>query len=492
MADKIIFKTLMLKGDAGNPTDEQTQAAVDEYMQHHPEAAIDETIINSAVSDWLDDHPEATTSIEDGSLTESKFSDTLKLSAIKDYVTPEMFGAKGDGITDDSSAIQDAIDNDDGKSVLFTKIYGVASTIDNSNGVSLFGINGATIKCVSSMSDMLTMTRYEVSAPHVISGLVFDGNSLCDNGLTINYCTNVLIENCRSRDFLKIHFNLKAGYECFVQNVYARNAIAYDANNTITAFYIKVSDSVFTNCVTVNFDLGFDVNTNVFLIGCHPWNNDTDFVKNSIGIITKANPYIKDCELDNCKFGVYVSGYYSVHMDSCRFIFGSTISNFTNTYVYLETGTLSYADACYFGKSGSTCTLCSRPQNLSVNGAVFGSGATFTDTYTNRRLLMSSDERYQLIIADGTSFSLAAGATVTKTYTISGIKAFDSIVCNVVYDTSGIIYKVVPQADAIKVICINPTDATLSTSYARINVIVNHANGGNVAYTWTSVSEAVL
>ena len=99
MADKIIFKTLMLKGDAGEPTAEQTQVAVDSYMQSHPEAAIDETIINSAVGAWLDDHPEATTTVQDGSLTEAKFSDALKLKTIKDYVTPQMFGAKAQLMT---------------------------------------------------------------------------------------------------------------------------------------------------------------------------------------------------------------------------------------------------------------------------------------------------------------------------------------------------------------------------------------------------------
>ena len=103
--NNILFKILMLKGDAGEPTDEQTQSAVDDYMHAHPEAAIDETIINSAVGDWLDEHPEATTTVQDGSLTDSKFTDVLKHKTLNAYVTPEMFGAKGDGTTDDTDAI---------------------------------------------------------------------------------------------------------------------------------------------------------------------------------------------------------------------------------------------------------------------------------------------------------------------------------------------------------------------------------------------------
>lgn len=69
--------------------------------------------VDSAVKAWLDSHPEATTTVQDGALTEAKFSDELKLHTIKDYVTPQMFGAKGDGVTDDTNALQHAINSSD-------------------------------------------------------------------------------------------------------------------------------------------------------------------------------------------------------------------------------------------------------------------------------------------------------------------------------------------------------------------------------------------
>lgn len=75
---------------AGTPTDEQTQ---------------------TAISNWLTNHPEATTTVQDNSLTEAKFTDTLKLKTIKDYVTPEMYGAYGDDTHDDTQSIQAMFDS---------------------------------------------------------------------------------------------------------------------------------------------------------------------------------------------------------------------------------------------------------------------------------------------------------------------------------------------------------------------------------------------
>lgn len=78
--------------------------------------------VEEAINDWLDAHPEATTTVQDGSLTESKFADSLNLKAIKDYVTPQMFGAVADGATDDTDAIQDAFASlENGSTLVFPK-----------------------------------------------------------------------------------------------------------------------------------------------------------------------------------------------------------------------------------------------------------------------------------------------------------------------------------------------------------------------------------
>lgn len=65
---------------------------------------LKDEVIDTSIRAWLTEHPEATTTVQDYSLTINK----MVIGALG-YVTPEMFGAAGDGETDDTKAIQNTI-----------------------------------------------------------------------------------------------------------------------------------------------------------------------------------------------------------------------------------------------------------------------------------------------------------------------------------------------------------------------------------------------
>lgn len=77
---------------------------------------IKDEVIAEEIQTWLEDHPEATTTVQDHSLTYEKL-----VNGTLGYVTPEMYGAKGDGITDDSVPMMGAVQS--GLPILLSGTY---------------------------------------------------------------------------------------------------------------------------------------------------------------------------------------------------------------------------------------------------------------------------------------------------------------------------------------------------------------------------------
>lgn len=100
-------------------------------------------VIDTSVKSWLDNHPEATTTVQDESIEEIKINKNFLPWIKKDYVTPKMFGAKGDGITDDTESIQYALNEAEktGKTVFIPDGNYVIKSLTIPKAVSIVGAN---------------------------------------------------------------------------------------------------------------------------------------------------------------------------------------------------------------------------------------------------------------------------------------------------------------------------------------------------------------
>jgi hypothetical protein len=176
-------------------------------LKNDLQEAIDDFAVptQEAVDNWLDDHPEATTTVQDHSLTHKKL-----VNGTLGFVTPEMYDAKGDGITDDTVAIQSAINT--GKTVWFSpKTYVVSAGNLDENHVALNAVdgmaiigNGATLKL-----DANSYTRYRIIKMLRVNNVYIDGLNIVGDkaehtgttgeqgyGFAVIGSTNVHIDNC--------------------------------------------------------------------------------------------------------------------------------------------------------------------------------------------------------------------------------------------------------------------------------------------------------
>lgn len=118
-------------------TPEAMQNYVETYLVENPVAPTDKQA-SEGINKWLDAHPEATTTVQDESLTYKKF-----VKGTLGYVTPEMFGAVGDGVHDDTDAFERAYNESDYIICMPDKIYNFTRTINarSRNGVIFDGNN---------------------------------------------------------------------------------------------------------------------------------------------------------------------------------------------------------------------------------------------------------------------------------------------------------------------------------------------------------------
>lgn len=94
-------------GDAVRESDKSLAEKIDKLNEGG--LNLKDDVIAADVSNWLDEHPEATTTVQNGAITETKINAEFLPYITNSYITPQMFGAKGDGISDDTDNIKATI-----------------------------------------------------------------------------------------------------------------------------------------------------------------------------------------------------------------------------------------------------------------------------------------------------------------------------------------------------------------------------------------------
>ena len=150
--------------------------------------------INLFISDYLNAHPELTTTVQDGAITEQKLNTKL-LNSLSD-MTPQRYGAVGDGVTDDTAAFVSCINNANGRPVFVppgTYVVNYANCGDG-KAIYLLGIGNPTITrtIAPDNNDKAPLFKFNNVPSAYISGITF--NPQRDNFL-ITATTTKAIDN---------------------------------------------------------------------------------------------------------------------------------------------------------------------------------------------------------------------------------------------------------------------------------------------------------
>ena len=312
---------------------EEIGESVTAYLNEHLTDDVDESVQN-----WLDSHPEATTTVQDGAITEAKLEDgSITVSKLHDslkaFATPEMFGAKGDGATDDTSAIQRALDMC--SVVLFqnSKTYLVNSPLVVTDGHTL-DLNGCTLTGQNISYGSHIMHNFK--SDDVFLGYNGNGNIIVRNGtiqkgsIDFIHGKNILFENISFEDCLRDHYI----EICACKNFTIRDCTFTGMTNDESARteYVNID-----NCVYENFPWfssqseTYDgtIVDGVLVDNCKFYRNNT-MMKDAVGKHSYYNSedqndrHAKNITVRNClidgatDMGLYFLGADNVNIINCR------------------------------------------------------------------------------------------------------------------------------------------------------------------------------
>lgn len=253
--------------EIGQPTDEQT---------------------NSAVKSWLNEHPEATTTVQDGSIEEIKINKNFLPYIKNDYVIPEMFGAIGDGKTDDTHAFILMLNSDniiwklDGNKTYKVNTFTITKKI-------IVDGNGAVIK--SQQPIIIDATIEESFYYSSYNNIIFDG------GLNIVKGSQMYITNCVFRNATNGISYSNSTKETFITKCRINNCDVgiYSNGSDVEVSYITIRE-----CYTALLIKKSSTFSNV-----HAWLKD-NFVGSKFADCY-ANATFNDCYPDTYQYAFYVN-----------------------------------------------------------------------------------------------------------------------------------------------------------------------------------------
>lgn len=347
-ANNFIFQTdfgqvgqlLRTKGDGGTewvdqglPTDEQTA---------------------QAIAEWLADHPEATTTVQDGSLTEAKFSNDLKKKAINAYVTPEMYGAVGDGVADDTAALQACIVS--GNFVYLKGTYLITSALNFNNIENFKMLGGKIVRPLNATFNTIDGTGCDNI---VLSEIEFDGNGN-DRGSAYVWRNNVqacIILASQSKNiFIEKCKILNHNYGIFILGADEENAPTTYENTSLNG---AIRDCVFYNChsaidtygkgITIDHNFFYDITENAIQIEPnYQMDPDTPNPLNDANYYTSAvnSVIINNTLINIARAGVVIhKNIYGCLIEGNTMIDyqqGISVSNFAVKGIYIKNNSLLY------------------------------------------------------------------------------------------------------------------------------------------------------
>jgi hypothetical protein len=249
----------------------------------------------------------ATTSSKAIALQNDLYAEPFELTEAKDsdIATPQQFGAIGDGIADDTAAVQAALNSDKGIVVIKAGTYNVKSMLSITNNVCVYMANNAILKATAAMDSVISIDNTSVPAgPTALSSYVhfsinggqIDGNGKAKYGIKATNYHRSSVKGMCIFGFTTHGIHCKdepseTGAYLTGENL---TIIGNNSDNSI-GVYAPGNDEEWNKVSIINCKLGFQCGANHIITNCTTWRTSKDYYEGSFGILIGGD----NCSISN-------------------------------------------------------------------------------------------------------------------------------------------------------------------------------------------------
>lgn len=235
-----------------------------------------------------------------------------------DIATPQQFGAVGDGIVDDTAAVQAALNSDKGIVVIKAGTYNVKSTLSITNNVCVYMSNNAILKATANMDSVISIDNTNVpDGPTALSSYVhfsitggqIDGNGKAMYGIKATHYHRSSVKGMSIFGFTTHGIHCKdnsadTGAYFTGENL---TIIGNNSDDSI-GIYAPGNDEEWNKVSVINCKLGFQCGANQIITDCTTWRTSKDYYDNSFAILIGGdNCLISNFTCDSTNYFMNIS-----------------------------------------------------------------------------------------------------------------------------------------------------------------------------------------